>query len=150
MQNDQIYSEIKTREDFQILNNELDLLEASLYKTGKNGFNETLNGSIRKSIADIINKASGPESATALEKVIKELRIKLSEIKFMELTLAYDPSYKLLDRLSIWVKEKVGQNIALSIIVDKEIIGGVIISYEGKYGDFSLDHKLREVLKNYV
>ncbi|SRR5258708_1081082 len=140
MQNDQIYSEIITREDFQVLTNELDLLEKSAYKIGENGFEETLKSSVRESTAALITDKS----------MIKELRAKLNTIKFIELTLAFDPSSKLLNKISSLVKSSAGANIALDIKIDKGIIGGVVIAYNGKYGDFSLSGKLESVLKNYA
>lgn len=147
MQNDQIYSEIQTKEDFKLVNNELDLLESGLYKKGKASFEEILAGSIRKSTANMISNLLTIKNQ---KEVITELKNQLAMVKFMELTISFEPSTKTINKISSLVKSSISPNIALDIKIDKEIIGGAVISYNGKYLDFSLKKKLEEVLKNYA
>src|SRR5260221_229798 len=114
-------------------------------------FNNLLLGSKANVNSINLTLSSFARSALITDKsVIKELRAKLDKVKFMELTLAFDPSSKLLNKIISLVKSSAGPNVALDIKIDKGIIGGAVIAYNGKYGDFSLSGKLESVLKNYA
>jgi F0F1-type ATP synthase delta subunit len=151
MQNDQIYSDItnlvSTREDLNLINSELDLLEAAIYETKENTFEFVLNNSISASISSLI-------STLLLEKeerevVIKKIKDNLKEIKFVELTIAVNPTEKLRTEMINLIKKSTNQRIALDIKVDPSIIGGVKIMFNGRYYDVSLKSKLDKIL-NYA
>jgi len=80
------------------------------------------------------------------EHGIKELK----KIEFIDLTVATEPSSQTLRKISDWIKNSVGQNIAMNIIVDKDIIAGAIISFKGKYLDLSTKSQLDSAIKKYV
>lgn len=151
MQNDQIYSEltslIKTREDFNLIKNQLDALEVSLYELKTNNFESTLGNNVRADLAQLISKAIRTEGK---EEVIKKMREALGNIKFVELTLSFEPPNKLLEIIYEWFNKNVSQNISLDVKVDPDIIGGALITFEGKFFDGSLKRRLQDILKNYV
>ncbi len=151
MQNDQVFSEIlnlvSTKDDFLLLTKELDLLGQSLYKLGQESFESALANSVRKSTASIVSNAIvGQDKVDALDKLKEELK----KIEFIDLTVATEPSSQTLRKISDWIKNSVGQNIAMNIIVDKDIIAGAIISFKGKYLDLSTKSELDNAIKKYV
>src|SRR5579859_6742440 len=114
MQNDQIYSEINnlisTTVDLNMMNDELDLLEESLYKTGNDNFELVLSEKVREEFQLLIKKAIDIEKGDR-EAVFKKVREHLTEIKLLELTLALDPSKKSLDKIIAWLREATNQKI---------------------------------------
>lgn len=151
MQNDQVFSEIlnlvSTKDDFLLLTKELDLLGQSLYKLGQSSFESALVNSVRKSTASVVSNAvAGGKKPDVLDRLKEELK----KIEFIDLTVATEPSSQTLRKISDWVKSSVGQNIAINIIVDKDIISGAIISFRGKYLDFSIKSQLDSAIKKYV
>lgn len=150
MQNNQDFSEILTmvgtREEYQLLNEELNLLGNSIYKTGAEGFDVTLKNSVREETSRLISSLNVPDKKDLIEKLKKEL----SKLEFIELTIAIEPTTYFVGKISGWVKNKIGQNIAIDIKVDKEMIAGVILAFKGKYLDLSLKKDLEKILINYV
>ncbi|MBL7078035.1 F0F1 ATP synthase subunit delta [Candidatus Shapirobacteria bacterium] len=58
--------------------------------------------------------------------------------KTVDLTLAFSPGKDLLKKITAFVREKVASGAVLKITVDPKILGGAIISFQGKYLDGSL------------
>jgi F0F1-type ATP synthase delta subunit len=151
MQNDQIFSEIDalvlTKEDFNQLMNEIDLLESSLYELKEGNFDEVMAGKVRKVSASAIGHfIEGKDRAQAL----KQIKEHVMAIQFLEITLTFEPTKKLLEKILSWVENSSQRRLAIDIKVDANIIGGAKVSYQGKYFDGSLSTKLANILKNYV
>jgi F0F1-type ATP synthase delta subunit len=140
MQNEQIYSEIikliKTRDDFNAMNKELQSIEETLYEP-------KVNVEFSPLILELLKSNSK-------EIILAEIKKRLSSIKFVNLTLSFAPSQDMIERISNWLGKSVPQNIALDIKIDPEIVGGAVIEFDGKYFDYSLKNKLDNILKNYV
>ncbi len=152
MQNNQIYSEISesliTKSDYETLLSELDILEESLYKRGDSAFNKTLKDEVRSETADLILQLSQHEDLkTLLENLKKYLT---AETKFLNITLAIDPSKAIVNEIGTSAKSLAGKNICVDIKVDKNILGGATFDLGGKFMDFSVAKKLEEVLKNEI
>ena len=151
MQNDQIYSEIinlvSTKDDLNLINNELDLLEEGIYETKGNTFDFVMENSISGSLSILVSKLILGQDK---ETIIKKLKEQMLEVKFVELTIAIDPSKKFIEKLANWLKESVDQKIAIDIKIDHSIIGGTKIIFEGKYFDGSIKNKLDKILINYA
>ncbi len=150
MQNNQIYSEISesliTKSDYESLQGELDVLEESLYKRGDSAFNKTLRDEVRGETADLILQLSQHEDLkTLLENLKKYLT---TETKFLNVTLAIDPSKAVVNEIGQFTKSLSGKNICIDIKVDEKILGGATFDLGGKFVDFSVAKKLEEVLKN--
>src|SRR6266852_3381916 len=98
MQNDQIYSDITdliaTKTDLNLVMAELDLLETSLYKSGSGSFDAVLEAKVSENLRSLIIKLAGDK-----KEVLKKLKEETNKIKFLELTLASDPTKKILDRI---------------------------------------------------
>ena len=152
MQNNQTYSEISesliTKSDYETLLSELDILEESLYKRGDSGFNKTLKDEVREGTANLILDLSQHEDLkTLLENLKKYLT---TETKFLNITLAIDPSKSVVNEIGAFSKSLSGKNICVDIKVDKNILGGATFDLGGKFMDFSVAKKLEEVLKNEI
>ena len=149
MQNDQIYSDITnlvvTRDDLNLINSKLDLLEAGIYETKGNTFDFVLQNSIPENFSNLISKAIISEDR---EEVLKKIKLNLAQIKFVEITLAIVPSQKLIEKISNYLNQSINQKIALDIKIDQSIIAGAVVIFEGKYHDGSVRSKLNKI--NYV
>lgn len=129
------------------MNKELDLLKESLYETKGETFDVVCNRLIRKRTADLVLKLVLNNDKG---EVIENLKKELMKIKFVEVTLANDPTYELESNIWNWFNKNVNQNVAIDIKVDPQIIGGAVISFDGKFFDGSVSSHLDNVLRNYV
>lgn len=146
MQNDQTYSEIinqiRTKDDFNLLVNELDAIEETLSEVKP----KDLSGEVRYEVLSFFNNYVGEKK----EDVLKQIRAELNAFRFVELTLAMDPTENLIDELVLFLRQKIDQKIAIDIKVDHLIMGGALVAFEGKFFDGSLAKNLEEKLKNYA
>jgi F0F1-type ATP synthase delta subunit len=132
-----VLSQIRTKEELEVLLGEIELLKQSLYETKTGNFEEVISQKIRKAIGEAILAELQKEKIDKeayLEGLIKESK----KLKYLKLTLAFEPTEKTVSRISEWLRTNVGQGILLDIEEDRSILGGAILAYRGEYKDFSL------------
>jgi len=84
--------------------------------------------------------------ATQAQEFFSELVALFKTLPTVDLTLAYSPTYSELQQFSQWWRKNFKANILLDITIDKNLIAGALIGYDGTMKDYSL-HK---VLGTYV
>ncbi len=90
-----------------------------------------------------LSKAKVKDLVTFAEALVKDLE----NINTVETVLAFEPSDKTLDKILDWLHKEVANDIVLQIKHDPKIVGGVVITYKGKYLDLSLEKKLRDLFE---
>lgn len=133
----EIVDKLRTREDLELLKEEIQLLLVSIYQPGEGGFEKVLKRSVRSWVASSVLEGLLKTGLTQ-EKYLKGLEEKVAQLRELKLTLSFQPTEEFVDELNAWVIEHLGAGIILDIKVDQKILGGAIITYEGKYRDYSL------------
>jgi hypothetical protein len=128
-----VLSQIRTREDLEYLASDLEELRVNMYKAGSSGNPPAL---IK---ADFDSTSDKGEFLETLRKQIMSARV-------LEITIATCLSEQSLSRISVWVKEHFGENVVLNVLVDKTILAGAKISFNGKHKDCSLKEQLKEAV----
>lgn len=146
MQNDKIYSDtvtslVRTRFEANLLLSELDVLERALFKTGEGDFTSTISSKIRQITANALEKLLITEDK---ENMLKNLRQKVKLLKYVHLTLAVEPTGETINKIFVWIKQNVDSATAIDIEIDKSILGGAIIEYQGKIKSFTVKQKVDE------
>lgn len=131
---------VRTVSDAELLNNEIDILIDSLYRTGERSFDKTINKSVRKEIAKAL-ETIGP-SKSGRKADLQRIKEDLKKLNVLRLTLAFEPSQLVIEKTIKWLRENVSGDIVVNILYDPAIVGGAIIEYQGKYIDMSLKKKL--------
>ncbi len=88
-----------------------------------------------------INKL-GHNDSKNLEITISGLEKQLQGIKILKLTLCFNPDRKMLREILIKMQQVLADTFILDIDIDKKILGGSVIEFEGKYYDRSLQRKI--------
>jgi len=134
---DQVITNLYTKEDIDIFDAEIDELLEGLYESGSESFDSVLEEKVRMRIAeqlkDMIQRLEVPK-----EEFLKNLKREIEKIKILKVTVAFEPTYAATVRISQWVKQNISNHTVIQIIYDKDIIGGVVVEYEGNYHDYSL------------
>lgn len=125
---------IKTKYDIDILTKELSILEGSLYKHGDDGFDSVLKSSVRNWVAEIIKVETENKDKEQYLKTLKKEILTLPEVK---LIIAFEPPITFISKVYDLIQNSMKEKIVLDIIFDRQVIGGAIIIYRGKYIDFS-------------
>lgn len=140
----------KTTEDVVSLQEEMDLILQSLFHVEVYKLEEVLEKFVRVRVATEINRII-KMNPTANKEEIKALLSKayrtICALPIIKLSLAFEPSETIINNLSFWARQNLEPGVLLDLSLDRSIIGGVVISYKGKFFDFSLKNKIREIFE---
>ncbi len=123
---------------------EIDELEKAVFKVDPNVFNETLNTRVRASTTNFISSEMVGKDKT---EFFKSLKAELASLKYLELTIAFEPTLETLSKISDWARKNIAESLCLDIKRDKRIIGGAIITYNGRFKDYSLVNEVDSYFK---
>lgn len=133
---------IRTKDDKEDLISDLLLLENSLFESKSyEDFGMLLRDSVREKTARLINiflKSLQNNDTASLKTLIETLKKEIMALKIVSFTLSFDPSEDTILRLSRWAREVLKDSVLIEIKVDKFLLGGVIVVYEGVYKDYSV------------
>lgn len=90
------------------------------------------------------------ESLPAVKEFIFILMSKISSLPVLTLAIAFEPQEQTLKTLAEWFFINMHKQILFDISVDKSVIAGAKITYNGKFFDFSIRPTFERVLQNYI
>lgn len=133
-------STVKTVRDREILLDEARAVKDSLYEPNKGGVENSLKKDVRALSAVFFRNAieNNPDYEAYLEGLISTL-LAMEEFKVV---FSVEPSESLVESVYNYMLKNTGMNVLLDYYIDPGIIGGVLISYKGKYYDGSLSKTL--------
>lgn len=137
-------STIITSTDVVKAKDKLESLEDSMF-TSETEVESLLNKHLSPNEKDSLSlycqeKKLSLKSKKELEVVIDNLKKDLQGLTEVLITFAYQPSVQSLSLFKNLLSEKTGNNVVLDINTDSSILGGAIIEYKGKFGDYSLNN----------
>ena len=131
---------IRTTKDAVELLEQIDLLKESLFHTDLSSFSSILEGN--NTLSSFVSKDSLSGSRESKLKYLDSLKNEISQLPRVTLTLAAMPDSSFLDILCNWFKVNTGKFYLLDISLKPSILGGVLISYNGLYRDYSLKSRI--------
>lgn len=138
----------QTTDDVVKLDEEIDLLLQSIYHVDKDMIEDTLERMVRIRVAMEIRKIIKQTASSRKE----DIKILLSNayrticaLPILKLTLAFEPSEAVIGNLSRWARQNLAAGILLDLSLDRSVLGGSVISYNGKFYDLTLKKKLQAV-----
>ena len=141
----QLLTTLRTKEDLDILRGELDILKNALYQS-RNMYEDVIHNSIRSWVSEIILKETNRET---MEDYIKDLEAELLKLPVLSASINFEPSQTFVELLSNWLKKYVSENIVVDILLNTASIGGIQLSYKGKYLDLSLRKRISAELESF-
>ncbi|HSX08798.1 MAG TPA: F0F1 ATP synthase subunit delta [Candidatus Saccharimonadales bacterium] len=90
------------------------------------------------------------ESLSEVKDFIFILMSKISSLPVLSLTIAFEPNDQTLKLLSEWFFINMHKQMLFDISVDKNLIAGARITYNGKFFDFSIKSTFERILKEYM
>ncbi len=132
-----VLHKVRTLEEVNELALELDLLLTSIYESGERGFDSVLKHKVRSWVAlNIATEVAG--SKLSKEAYLKQLKATLEQLAKVDMTIAFEPTDAFIDEILHFLRGVLGESVVIDLKVDKSLLGGVLVSYKGKYKDFSL------------
>lgn len=130
---------VKTKQEASQIMRELEVLETALYNNNKDDFLHELEEGVSVKLAETIKTALASDvkcnSLEGKKELINDLKQSVKEAVAMELVVGSEPSQKMVDKVSDWVKKNLNPKCVVDIVVDKSIIAGAKITYQGRYFD---------------
>lgn len=140
------FSSIQSEEALKRLVSELDEVIKQLFSTKAEPgelIDKHVSSGFRSDLNDFLGKY---DNAIDLNKALLSLKEDLLKREVFEIQIAKEMPQRIYQSIQNWLKINLGKSFILKVSVNKEILGGLIINYAGKYGDFSLKKKLSKDL----
>lgn len=140
---------IKSKEDLIFFLEEIDLASDLILREPKKELSQKLRGRIVSDLVEILEELKkkekqyqDPQEQIFFLQLLKKYLTSLPKIK---IEIAFEPERKTLKKISQWFKENLKKKVILDLKINPKIIGGVKIEYRGKWRDFSLAKKIKEM-----
>src|SRR5258708_4629658 len=91
-----------------------------------------------------------PQSTPAVKDFLFILMQKVNALPVLSITVAFEPQTQTLKSISEWFFLNMKKQILFEISVDKRLVGGAAITFNGKFYDFSIRPTFDSILKNYL
>lgn len=85
-----------------------------------------------------------PDKSAFLDKV----RESLLTARVLDLTVPLDLPDESIEKLTLWVKKYVGEDVVLGLKVDPKILAGATVTFAGHFKDYSFKNQLAEAVAN--
>ena len=141
---------VRTREEKDMLRDQMIMLEGALFRSESQGYEKILKTRLPEHIAaamrDILSRPSLKESPEATRKLFHELKDTIDALSLLKISLAFNPSEEMIQRLHEWIQKNLGVGVVLDISYDASILGGARIIFQGKYKELTLSQMITDTL----
>jgi F0F1-type ATP synthase delta subunit len=141
----------QTKAQARDFSNRLSSIEEKIYQTNFNLDNALLEqfGIQKKDkfISFLRDNKVNVGSGAALREMLGKVQQEIAALPVITLTIALEPTEKMIKELSDWVILNIKKQILFDIHVDKTLIGGSTINYGGKYLDCSIKPLFEAVIQ---
>lgn len=159
MKTEEIIGSVRTTQDRDELLRALGLLRDAAYMTDGENINQILTHEMKAEMGQMVgiwlSDVGGYEAGKIVNQQImtehlKHLEQKLLNLPVAGINLAFYPSSSFEDWLRSWFADVLGGQALIEIGFDRSLAGGAVVSYGGKYYDWSLKKQFDQVVGNKV
>lgn len=95
-------------------------------------------------------RENGLQNATIpqIQEFLKKIQTIVTNLSVVSLTLAFEPSEEVLKTFAQWFITNINTQVIFDVRVDHNIIGGIKITYNGKFKDYSLGTLFEKLLQS--
>jgi hypothetical protein len=86
----------------------------------------------------------GVDQIKPIKDFIKKVQTIIASLPVVPITIAFEPKEQTLQLLSEWFMVNLKKQVLFDITVDRKLIAGAAITFNGKYRDFSIKTKFNE------
>ncbi len=146
-----ILNDVRTKEERDVLREQISELEAVSYRANAHAVEERLISYIPTHLAQIIKQIiESPElkdNPEVMKIFFKDLEHALGALPLLRISMAFKPTEAMITRLHEWTKKNLTSAIILDMSYDGSIFGGARIIFEGKYKEITLGQMITNVLE---
>ncbi len=140
---------VKTKQDAEECINACVNLHAALFSikdSVENKIDEYFSYGKKNKILSLcrINKIT-MTSPEEVQHFVMYIKSEIEHLTVINMSVAFEPNEKTINMISLWFLNNINKAVLLDIVYDSKLIGGTIITYNGKYKDYSLRKKLENI-----
>jgi len=87
-------------------------------------------------------------SASHIKAFMDKIQTEIAAIPLVPITVAFEPKEQTLKALCDWFEFNVKKQVIFDISVDKKMIGGANITFNGKFLDLSIKARFQQIVTN--
>lgn len=145
-----IYDFVITHDDSVQFYKELDLVMEHLYDT-KTTLEDVLSDHLSHEKKQAVltfaqNEKMSISKPEEMQQVLDKLKASLAHVPVVEMRVAFEPSERLLFQITKWLNEDKKQRVFVRFVIDRELIAGAVISYNGMIHDYSIKTQIEQLL----
>jgi F0F1-type ATP synthase delta subunit len=88
------------------------------------------------------------ESNTSLKDFFAKMQQHITSLPLLTLTIAFEPNDETMKTLAEWFLLNINKQVVFEIIVDRSLVAGAAISFNGKQIDLSIHDKFSKAVQN--
>lgn len=134
---------VRTKEEVDLLVQEVEYLEEAVFKTDAEEWSKTMAKRVRLVVAEVLS-ANLPQDREGRKTALREIKKEIIALPVVNLVLAIDPTEDMVKEISDKLRKITNAGIIIDIKRDSLIVGGALVTYAGKFGDFSLATKIEK------
>lgn len=146
-----ITNSIITKQDLVYLLDDINQAKESIYQEQQEQLSEKTKNVVSEELREIFKKQEKKnklQTRKQQEKFLDNLKEYLQDLPQIRLTLAFSPSDSFLQEISQWLEKEIGEKTIINLTVNPEIVGGIIIEYNGRYLNLALEKKIKKATTN--
>ena len=120
---------------------ELALLNAELGDLRDEDFQGTKKSDVRMETREAVRK-DFEASKLERDQFFSELEVDLDGMPEVVLEVPIEPSEGLIEKVNEWLLGNMDNKVIVNFVINPRLIGGATISFQGKFGDYSLSSVL--------
>ena len=140
----------KTKAQASDFSTRLSELGAQVYHTGfhlENALTSALGMQKKDAFMVLLREQKvAVSSQSALKEFFAQLQEKVASLPVLTLTIAFEPNETVLKTISDWFLINVKKHVLFDVHVDKTLIAGCTLTYNGKFKDYSVRAAFEKVL----
>ena len=145
-----ILENLETVEDVQTFVKTIDECIEQIYSS-KTTIDKTLAhffSTEKKEVIATIAKERGISitNPSGVQSLLEDLKKQLLAIPTVEVRIGIEPTEDMEETMYSWIEQQLGTKVVLKLIYDSSIIAGAAVSYNGRFGDYTVNKSIEQLL----
>lgn len=141
-----VFDSIYTVSELELFYKEVDLIASLLFKDStplETILTNTVSTEKKDGILSFLKEQQANlTNPVSIQEALIKLKTQGNLIPVVNLELAFEPTSTILKNISIWFLRRLQKKVLLSIRLERQILGGAYISFNGLYKDYTLKTKI--------
>lgn len=146
-----LITSLRTTREVADFVSEIDALLLAFFKSEKTPIEDALTSvsadSARKIMQTFSKNNLDINDRDIVSGFLDTLKKLLKKFKVIKLVLAFDPTLRTIENIHNFIKDTIGIGYILDIEVSKEVLGGAVVVFNGKYNDFTLRKNIEDAFE---